>query len=127
MNATTTATTKRDRIIRAANGGGILANQILGCDYAAPVLDRKAEMIQGRLDRIAAGRTPHNTDAEYAQILSHQIGALADTMQYNHPDAAYYAQRNAVHAFRTGGLVAVIKLVRRMAAEARATAALLDN
>lgn len=121
MNATTT--TKRDRIVRAANGGGILANQIMGCDYAAPILDRKAEMVQGRIDRIAAGRTPGNTDAEYAQIIAGQVGALADTMQYNNPDAAYYAQQNVVRAFRTGGLTAVVAEIRKLAESARRGAA----
>lgn len=124
MNATTT---KRDQITRAANGGGILANQILGCAYAAPVLDRKAELVQGRIDRIAAGRIPGNTDAEYAQLISVQIGALADTMQYNHPDAAFYAQQNVARAFRTGGLPGVITEIQKLADSARDTAALLDS
>ena len=112
-----TATTKLDQITRAANGGGILANQILGCAYAAPHLARKIEMVQRRIDRAAAGHVAHNTDAEYAQIISKQIGQLADTMAYNHPDAAFYAQQDVARAYRTGGLVAVIaeieKLVKR--------------
>lgn len=124
MNANTT---KRDQIIRAANGGGILANQIVGCDYAAPMLDRKAELVQGRIDRIAAGRVPGNTDAEYAQLISVQIGELAGIMQYNHPDAAFYAQQNAVRAFRANGLPGVITEIRKLADSARTTAALLNS
>lgn len=120
MNATTT---KRDQITRAADGGGILANQILGCDYAVPVLARKIELVQGRIDRIAAGRTPSNTDAEFAQIISNQIGAVADTMQYNHPDAAYYAQQNVVRAFRVNGLPGVIAEIQKLADSAKRGAA----
>jgi hypothetical protein len=114
--------TKIERLTRAANGGGIAANQILGCVFAAPVLVRKAVLVQRRLDKAAAGRVASNTDAEYAQIISHQIGQLADTMQYNNPDAAHFAQQNVVRAFHTGGLVAVkaeiLKLADRAARQA---------
>lgn len=123
----TNTLTKRDQIIRAANGGGILANQILGCAHAAPVLIRKIELVQGRIDRIAAGRTPGNTDAQYAQIISGQIGALVDTMEYNHPDAGRYAQQNVVRAFRHGGLPAVITEIQKLVTRAQSTAALLNS
>jgi hypothetical protein len=126
MTATATAT-KLDQITRAANGGGILANQILGCAYAAPHLARKIELVQRRIDRIAAGHTPHNTDAEYAQIISQQIGQLADVMAYNHPDAAFYAQQDVVHGFRTGGLAGVIKAIQKQVTRAQQGAAPLHS
>ena len=120
------ANTKMAQITRAAEGGGILANQIMGCAYAAPHLVRKAELVQRRIDRIAAGHTPINTDAEYAQIVSQQIGQLADTMAYNHPDAAHYAQQDVARAFRTGGLVGVVAEIRKLADRAEQGAAPLN-
>jgi hypothetical protein len=123
----TATATKLDQITRAANGGGILANQILGAAYAAPHLARKIELVQRRIDRIAAGHTPHNTDAEYAQIIAGQLGQLADAMAYNHPDAAYYAQQTAVHAFRTDGLAGLINATRDLLDRAKAGAAPLNG
>lgn len=114
-----TKTEKLDQITRAAAGGGILANQIMGCAYAAPHLARKVGQVQRRIDRIAAGHVPHNTDAEYAQIISQQVGQLADVMAYNHPDAAFYAQQNVACAFRTNGLAGVITEIHKLADRAQ--------
>lgn len=120
------ANTKLAQITRAAEGGGIQANQILGCAYAAPHLARKIELVQRRIDRIAAGRIPSNTDAAYAQIISEQIGELADVMAYNHPDAAYYAQQDVARAFRTSGLVGVIAEIQKQVDRANDGAAPLN-
>jgi hypothetical protein len=113
MTATTNTydAAKTAQLERSADGGGILANQILGARYALPVLRCKYELVTGRITRIAAGRTPHNTDAEYAQIIAQQIGALNDVMQYNHPDAAYYASQDAARAFRTKGLPGLLDVI----------------
>jgi hypothetical protein len=122
-----TATTKLDQLTRAASGGGILANQILGCAYAAPHLVRKMSLVQRRIDRIAAGHVPHNPDAEYAQIISQQIGQLADVMAYNNPDAAFYAQQDVSRAFRTSGLAGVIAEIQRLVDRAVQGAAPLNG
>lgn len=121
-----TTETKLDRITRAANGGGIQANQVLGCIYALPILRRKAEMVQGRVDRISAGRIPSNTDAEYAQIMIDQVATLVDIMRYNHPDAARITRDSLVFSFRSAGLAGLIAGIERIAAEAAETAALAN-
>ena len=121
-----TTETKLDRIIRAADGGGILANQILGSLLAVPTLTTKGAAVQGRIDRAAAGRVASNTDAEYARIIIGQVAAVADAMQYNHPDAARLAHASLTMAFRRNGLAGLVATIAELRTRAEHTAALAN-
>ena len=123
MNATTTET-KIDRITRAANGGGVLANQILGAIYALPTLNRKIEMIERRIERSASGAAMVTTDTEYADILIGQLTTLVDTMRYNHPDAARIARESMGRTYRYEGLKGLVRETRALISQAEETAAL---
>lgn len=116
-------TEKFAQIARAADGGGILANQILGSAEAVNTLNLKLAGVRGRIARIAAGRTPSNTDAAYAQIIADQLGKIDDNAQYNNPDAAFLASQAAIHAFRTGGLAGLAARIELMIERANAGAA----
>ena len=122
MNATTE--TKLDRITRAANGGGVLANQILGAIYALPHLARKIEIIERRIERSAAGTAMVTTDTEYADILIGQLSAIVDTMRYNHPDAARIARESMGRTYRYEGLKGLVRETRALIGQAEETAAL---
>ena len=119
-----TTETKLDRIIRAADGGGILANQILGSMLAVPTLTRKLAAVQRRIDRAADGHTASNTDAEYARIIIGQISAVADAMQYNHPDAARLTRESLTMSFRRNGLNGLVQGIGELLTRATATATL---
>lgn len=111
---------------KAAAGGGILANQILGAAHVLPTLGRMVDTIRGRMDRQRAGKTFHNTEAQFAQIMADKLGRCVSIVEYNHPDAGYYATNRAIAAYQAKGLPGVIEVIESVIKDAEGLASLTD-